>query len=198
AHFSDCRFQNVSLRTTKLDHVWMQNSQWQDCDFHETDLTRLAALDTHFRQCAMKTALLAEAWLSQCTLQDLDLTGVFWEKVLLPDTTLERCVLAEATLSQCAFNRVLAPALDLTNVQANRRSRYRGMLYEACFVGATLDAVVIVMARLVHARLRNTSLRNARFYGASSLAIVFTASQLLSAAFSHFQTVNAELSPANP
>src|SRR3546814_1513919 len=89
AHFSDCRGTGATLRAARLDHTWMQNVEWRDCDFHGADLTRLAALDSAFRACAMQAAVIAEAWLSQCTLQDLDLGGVCWDKVLLPDCVLD-------------------------------------------------------------------------------------------------------------
>src|SRR3546814_8328314 len=63
AHFSDCRGTGATLRAARLDHTWMQNVEWRDCDFHGADLTRLAALDSAFRACAMQAAVIAEAWL---------------------------------------------------------------------------------------------------------------------------------------
>src|SRR3546814_13451046 len=42
AHFSDCRGTGATLRAARLDHTWMQNVEWRDCDFHGADLTRLA------------------------------------------------------------------------------------------------------------------------------------------------------------
>src|SRR3546814_16848246 len=53
------------------------------------------------------------------------------------------------------------------------------------------------MARLDHVTLRGASLQNARFYGATSLAIDFTASQMPHADLSHFQAVGADFSQAN-
>src|SRR3546814_10138656 len=53
------------------------------------------------------------------------------------------------------------------------------------------------MARLDHVTLRGASLQNARFYGATSLAIDFTASQMPHADLSHFQAVGADFSQSN-